>query len=254
MAAIFVIVMGVARDCGRLPSEPKTGFSGGDTLDIAVIYGPGSYYIYSDSIAGINHEIAQQFSKQTGTPIKIWGITDPATGMEKLETGAFDIVASLPLDNYIRTRYPISESVFLDRLVLVQSIDTLTGQKTVNSSLDLNGKEVAVTKGSSALQRMENLAEEIGGNIVVTEQPDLSDELLTLKVANGSIPFAIVNEKPAKKISETYPNLNYDSSISFTQFQVWIFNPNDTTAAKKFNEWFDGFRGTEDYQEIIMKY
>ena len=254
IAAIFIICMGVTRNCGRLSYIPVEGFSGGDTLDVALVYGPGSYYIYSDSLAGINHEIADKFSEETTTPIKIWPITNSAIGMEKLESGAFDIVSSLPLDNYIKNRFDVSESVFLDRLVLVQLVDSVTGNKKINSSLDLNGKSVYVAAGSSALQRIKNLAEEIGGNIEIIEEPELSDELLTIKVANGSIPYAIVNEKVAKKIAETFPNLNYDNTVSFTQFQVWIFNPSDSLTLQKFNEWFDNFRNTDSYRAIITHY
>ena len=254
IAAIFVFFIGITRNCGRLPSAPIEGFSENDTIDIAIIYGPGSYYIYSDSLAGINHEIATHFSEETDIPIKLWAIANPANGMSKLETGAFDILASLPLDNYIRNRFPVSESIFLDRLVLVQLSDTVTGDKDINSSLDLNGKTVYVSAGSSALQRMKNLSNEIGGNIEVVEQPDFSDELLTVKVATGSIPYAIVNEKVAQKIAESYPELNYDSSVSFTQFQVWVFNPSDSILSKKFNTWFEDFRDTDTYRSIISNY
>lgn len=254
IGVICVIAMGVTRNCSRLSITADDGFSRGDTLDIALLFGPGSYYIYPDSISGINYEIAQQYSKETGTPIKIWALNQPAEGMEKLEEGAFDIVASLPLDNYIRNRFPVSESVFLDRLVLVQLADSITGEKSVNSSLDLDGKTLMVTAGSSALQRLENLSEEIGGNINITEDSELSEELLAIKVATGAIPYAVINERIAKKISESYPNLKYDNSVSFTQFQVWIFSPADTIQAQKFNEWFDTFRTTPQYQSIISQF
>ena len=254
ITAVFVIVIGVTKNCGRLPLSPVEGHSKGDTLDIALIFGPGSFYLYSDSLAGINHEIAEQFSREANIPVKIWPIATSAEGMEKLEAGNFDIVASLPLDNYIKNRFGVSESIFLDRLVLMQLKDSVTGEKSVNSTLDLNGKKIHVAAGSSALQRLKNLSEEIGGDIEIIEEPELSDELLAVKVGNGSIQYAIVNEKTAKKIAKEFPNLDYDSSISFTQFQVWIFNPSDSLVLQKFNGWFDNFRNTDTYRSIISNY
>ena len=253
LAFIFVIVIGVARDCGRVNTIATEGHSRGDTLDIAMIFAPGSYYYYGDTVSGINQRIAEEFENATLTPIKIWAITEPEEGMTKLSNGTFDIIASLPLDNTIKKRFPISESIFLDRLVLVQAGDS-SGNQSVNSSLDLNDRTVVVAAGSSAAQRMKNLANEIGGNINVVEEPEVSDELLTLQVANGTIPYAVVNERVAKEISKHYPNLKYDSSISFTQFQVWLFNPSDTISFKKFNNWFDGFRTSEKYRQIINSY
>ena len=253
IACIFIFIMGIAKNCGRLHTAPLEGHSGGDTIDIALIYSPGSYYIYGDSLSGINKQIGDAFSKDTDTPVKFWPITEPASGMEKLESGVFDILASLPLDNNIKKRFPVSESIFLDRLVLVQLSDS-TGNQEINSSLDLQNKTVHVTAGSSAAQRMQNLAEEIGGNIIVKEEPEMSDELLAIQVATGSIPLAVVNEKVAKDLSQYYPNLKYDSVISFTQFQVWLFNASDTILYTRFNEWFDNYRQTEDYREVIKKF
>ena len=136
----------------------------------------------------------------------------------------------------------------------MQLADSVTGETKIKSSLDLNGKTVNVVAGSSAIQRMNNLAKEIGGNIEVVENPELSDELLALKVVNGDVTLAVVNEKIAKKIAESFPLLKYDSTISFTQFQVWIFNHSDSTALKKFDNWFETFRNSDSYRNLINKY
>lgn len=254
LTAIAVFVMVIAQNCNRLPASTQEGFSGGDTLDIAMLYGPGSFYLDEDSLTGINIEIARIFSDSTQVPVKIWPITEPADGMNRLESGAFDILASIPLDNYIKERFKVSESIFLDRLVLLQLKDSITGENKINSSRDLNGKEIHVASGSSALLRLRNLSDEIGGDITIIEEPELSDELLAVKVGAGDLPFAVVNEKIAKAISEKYPLLSYDSSVSFTQFQVWAFNPADSAAYLKFNNWFENFRNTDSYREIINQF
>lgn len=254
ITAIFVFFMTIAENCGRLPATSEDGFSKGDTLDIALIYGPGTFYINGDSLSGINLHIAEEFSKKTGLPIKTWPVADRVDALKKLEAGNYDVVASLPLDNNLKNKFPVSESVFLDRLVLIQLVDSTSDIEPITSSLHLNGKTVYVVEGSSGAQRMENLAEEIGGKIEVVELPELSDELLALKVANGSVPLAVVNEKVAKAVAEKYPNLKYDSSLSFSQFQVWVFNSAETEQLSKFNEWLDKFRTTEDYQTIILNH
>ena len=254
LSFIFVFVIGIAKNCSKLPFSEKEGYSEGDTLDIALLYVPGSYYWHEDSLSGINHEIAANFESQMGLPVKIWPVTDPSNGLSKLEKGTFDILASLPLDNSIKNRFPVSESIFLDRLVLIQLIDTLNGLKPVNSSLDLNGKKVMVAAGSSAVNRLKNLAEEIGGNIEIEEAPEMSDELICLQVASGSVPLAVVNERVASALAKNYPNLCYDSSISFTQFQVWVFNPSDTLIQQKFNSWFESFKTTETYRNILEQF
>ena len=254
LACIFVFVIGITRNCSHLNQESVEGYSQGDTLDIAVIYGPGSYYVYGDSLNGINLALAHIFEKETLSPVKIWPVNEPAYAMDKLEAGAFDILASLPLDNYIKNRFPVSESIFLDRLVLIQLADSASGKTHINSSLELDGKEIYVSPGSSAIQRLQNLANEIGGQIEIIQMPELSDDLLCLQVATGQIPLAVVNERVAKSLAKQYPLLKYDSSVSFTQFQVWVFNPADTLAAKKFNGWFETFRQTPQYRNLITSF
>lgn len=251
---ILIFIIGIFNDCGRIRTAPLEGHSNGDTLDIAILYVPGSFYSYADSVTGINHQIALKFSEETSSPVKFWPLTDAAKALSKVKEGSFDILASLPLDNTLKNNFTVSESIFLDRLVLVQMTDSITGNKLVNSSLDLNGKTVFVAAGSSAYTRLKNLSEEIGGEIIIEAVPDLSDELICLQVANGKFPLALVNEKTARKIAEHYPLLNYDSSVSFTQFQVWVFNPADTLVAKKFDTWFDSFRQTDTYHTIIDNY
>lgn len=249
---IFVICIGIARNCARVPYMAREGNSGGDTIDVALVFAPGSFYNQGDSISGINHEVALTWQTQTDKVLKFWPVTEPADALEKLSKGSFNILASLPLDHSLKKNFPVSESIFLDRLVLVQLADS-AGNKPVNSSLDLNNREVYVTAGSSAENRLRNLSEEIGGKIVIKDEPGMSDELLTLQVANGSIPLAVVNERVAKRIAREYPLLNYDSTVSFTQFQVWVFNPSDSILCKEFNLWFESFRDTPGYREILEK-
>lgn len=254
LSVIFIFVIGIARNCSRLPSSPVDGYSGGDTIDIAMLYNPASYYFYDDTIGGINYDIASVFARQTDTPVKIWPVTDPASGLSGLKEGAFDILASLPLDNYIRKNFLVSESIFLDKLVLIQRADSTDGKRPVNSSLDLDSRQVYVAESSSAIQRLNNLADEIGGEIEVIQCPDMSDELLTLKVATGDYPLAVVNESVARRLTHHYPDLIFDNTVSFTQFQVWVFNPQDSVTFEKFNEWFYAFRSSDAYKNIIRKY
>lgn len=256
IAVILVFIIGITRNCSKIQytSIDIEGFSGGDTLDIAIIFGPVSYYLYSDTISGINREILNRFSSDTKTPVKVWPVADAANAMSKVQSGAFDILASMPLDNNIKQKFLVSESLFLDKLVLVQLSDSVTQDVSIKSSLDLKGKTIHIASGSSALQRLQNLSNEIGETINIIEEEELSDELLCLKVANGSLPYAVVNEKIALELSSKYPKLSFDNPVSFTQFQVWLFNNQDSINYKKFSDWFHNFKKTEDFRYIINKF
>lgn len=251
IVVVLAFVISISRNCTRIQSSPIQGYSEGDTIDVALLYGPSSVYMYPDTLSGINFEIAAFFDQEDSRPMKLWAVTNAEEAMKQVEKGAFDILASLPLDNELKSRFPTSESIFLDRLVLVQ---LKNNSQPISSSLDLSGKSIHIASGSPAKQRLENLSKEIGGEINIIEEPDLSDELITLKIADGSLPYAVVNEKVAKNVAEKYPELSYDTPVSFTQFQVWIFNPEDSVLQNDFNRWFEVFKETEDYQDLINNF
>ena len=77
-------------------------------------------------------------------------------------------------------------------------------------------------KGSAAKRRLENLRRETGGDITIIEEPELSEEYLAMKVANGVWKYTVINEKTAELMKEQYPDLDFSTPVSFTQFQLWI--------------------------------
>ena len=254
--AVYILVLlstifltAIFHDCSNYHPVIKEGYSGGDTIDIAIIYGPRSLYIRDDSLSGIDRQIALRFGSEANVPVKIWPVANSEKAMDGIREGKFDIFASLPLDNYVREQFLTSESLYLDRLVLIQLADSSKSQ--IVSPLELNGKTVHVSSGSPALLRLTNLSKEIGGMIEIKEEHDLSDELLCIKVAQGEIPYAVVNEKTAEGMSEKYPQLSFNNPVSFTQFQVWIFNLDNSELVRKFEEWFTDFKESDDYRQLI---
>lgn len=247
-------VMGMTRRCTSASSLPSVvkGDSEGDTLDVAVVYGPLSYYVYADTLGGLNYDMLNEMARQTGLQIKLWPVAELHEALASLENRKFDILASLPADTDIKKRFLTSKSVFLDRLVLIQLKDS-GGSVRINSPLDLGTDTVFIEKESPAALRLANLSEEIATQIPVKEV-NLSEEYLCMKVATGEFPLAVVNEKTAKKMELQYPALSYENPVSFTQFQVWLMPDNDTILLKKVDKWLDSFLETEAYKELISRY
>lgn len=255
LLAGVVTAMSLTRKCSSANTLPllQTGNSGKDTVDIAITYGPSSYYIYGDTLGGINLDILKQFSQDTGHPIKFWPVANLHDALVRLKENTYDILASIPNDGELRQNFQTTKSIFLDKLVLVQLRDS-SGDVKVKSSLDLAGKTVHIQKNSSASMRLRNLATEIGDKINLVEEEELSDEYLCMMVGVGKIPLAVVNERIALKMTEKYPLLDCNNPVSFTQFQVWVLAPADTTLRTDIDDWLDEFTHTQRYRDIIGKY
>ena len=224
-----------------------------DTLNVAVIYGPLSYYIYGDTLGGLNYDLLRRFEKETQSPLKFYPIADLTEAMENVEKGKYQILASLPSNYELKKRFLTSESMFLDRLVLIQKRDE-NGNIKIKSALDIGEDTIYIPSGSPALNRLHNLSKEIGSPIAISEQDGMTDEYLAIKTGAGEIKYAVISEKIATAMGEKYEDLSYDNPISFTQFQVWIMNRGDSALLTKINNWITDFRETDDYRQLIRKY
>ncbi len=197
-----------------------------DTIRAAVVYGPGSYQVLSsadgnDSIVGINYHLLKSLQDSLGVVVEMHPVIERDDALAKVASGYFDILASLPADNYLRENFLTSDEISLDKLVLIQRRDG-EGRLAARSALALAGDSVHAEKGSAAVRRLENLSREIGNPIIIVEEEGLSEEYLTMKVATGAWKYAVVNEKTAESMHASYPNLDYSTPVSFTQFQVWV--------------------------------
>lgn len=200
-----------------------------DTIHAAIVYGPTSYRVLTsedgnDSITGINYHLLKGLEKELGVKVMLYPVIDRDNAMEKVKSGTYDIFASLPADMYLKDNYLTTGDIFLDRMVLLQRRKP-NGTLYARSSLDLDGDTIHVEKGSAAKRRLENLQKEIGGTITILEEPGFSEEYLAMKVANGTWKFAVINEKIAEQMKCEYPDLDYSTPVSFTQFQLWIMPP-----------------------------
>ena len=158
---------------------------------------PLSYYIYNDTLGGMNLDMLKEFERNTGKSLKFWPVVNLHDALRKLEKGTYDMLASLPSDNSVKNRFITSRGVFLDRLVLIQASDS-SGYVKIKSALDLASDTVYIQQDSPAALRLENLSNEIGAHIEVIKEKELSEEYLCMKVAKGEIGLAVVNENTAR--------------------------------------------------------
>ncbi|MBD5231694.1 MAG: transporter substrate-binding domain-containing protein [Bacteroidales bacterium] len=244
------------RSCGdrqqRFAVTPS-GPSAGDTLDVALIYGPASYYMYADTLGGYNYDLLRLISKGEGVPMKFWPVGSLQEGLEKLKSGRYDMLASLPVDADYTKTYLYSDPIYLDRQVLVQRRRS-DGTLRAGSALDLARDTVHIEQDSPIAARLANLSREIGDTIYVERHSDLSSELLTLKVNSGEIRYAVVNEQIARPLLAKFPELDISSPISFTQFQGIVLAPGDTTMQRRLNGWLKKYLPTPAVTTLKERY
>lgn len=237
VAAMIAIRVGGNGKSDRSVSEEA------DTIHAAIVYGPTSFRVLEsadgkDSIAGINYHLLTQLQDSLGIPVVKHPVIDRDDALARLAKGEYDILASLPADNHLKKKFLTTEEVYLDRLVLIQKKGS-DGRLKAKSALDLEGDTVHVERGSAATRRLENLQREIGGEIHVKEESGLSEEYLAMKVGTGEWDFAVVNERTAGDMQTLYPDLDFSTPVSFTQFQVWVLPAGNDSLLVKVNRFLD---------------
>lgn len=243
LLVIVIIAMFVLRHYANGHNmQPGDGLKE-DTIHAAIVYGPDSYRILTsedgnDSIIGINYHLLDGLQDALGVKVVMHPVIDREGAISKVASGEYDIFASLPADNYLKENFLTTRDIFLDRMVLLQ-LRNANGTLPARSALDLDGDTIHVEQGSAAKRRLENLQKEIGGNITIVEEPELSEEYLAIKVAKSAWKFSVVNEKTAKKMKEQYPDLDYSTPVSFTQFQVWVLPQGSDSLLHLVNTYLD---------------
>lgn len=230
------------------------GKSGGDTIDVAIEYSPLSLYMYDDTLGGFSHDLIRLIEKHEGIAVKMHPVVSLSESLKLLDDGIYDVVAAqIPATTDFKQRYLFTDSIYLDRQVLVQLKDSL-GRCKVNSQLDIAGKTLHIVAGSPVATRIENFSREIGDTVRVLAEPNYGQEQLFLLVATGEIEYAVISSKVAKAMSAQYPMVDIGTSVSFNQFQSWVLRKGDNTLCDSLNHWLRDIRTTKEYKELVRRY
>lgn len=249
-----VAAMVVLKTCTRENINPGSGFSGGDTIDVAIEFAPQSMYVEGDSLTGFNLEAFRVLQRTNQVTFKFHPVVTTSELLEGLGSGRFDVVAAdMPMILGTGRNYVFTDPLRLDNQVLVQGRDS-AGNVQVHSQLDLASRSVWVPAGSTVVGRLRNLSSEIGDTIIVMESEEYGPEQLFILAATGEIPLAVVSRKVAEEMKRDYPQADISTDISFTQFHSWLVRRGDSILVDSLNSMIRRFRESDEYSELIRRF
>jgi len=223
-----------------------------------------SYFVYRGQAMGYEYELLKRFTRSIGVELEIKIIPDVNAMFDLLNKGEGDIIAcNLAITQDRRKMASFSEPYNFTRQVLVQRMpdgrDTMTNREInenlVTSPIELIGKKVYVNKSSSFFSRLENLQNEIGGDIDIVSVPGYIDtEKLIKKVANGDIDYTVADDNIAKLNATYYPNIDISVQLSFPQQIAWATRKNSPNLLRAINDWFEEDRRKSVHAYIYNKY
>lgn len=223
-----------------------------------------SYFIYKGQPMGYDYELLQRYADRVGVRLQFIVTQDVDEGFRKLNSGEGDILAyNLTVTRERRQRISFTHYHNLVRLVLVQRKPEDWYQmkaheieaQMLRNPVDLIGQEVVVRKGSSYVSRLDNLSDEIGGDIIIV--PSFGEETtenLIHKVATGKIKYTVAEENLALLNATYFPILDVKTAISLPQQIAWGVRKNANQLLSSLNGWITEMRQEADYYVIYNRY
>ena len=223
-----------------------------------------SYLIYKGRPIGYEYELLRLLAKQLKVELKIKIISGVENGIHQLNTGEGDILAfPLTVTKERREYVSFSRPLFNSYQVLIQrkpenwkNLSQAEIDKTViRDPHELIGKEIHVMKSSSFAERMQNLSQEIGGDVsIVEDSANAESESLIKQVALGNIEYTVADHPIAMVNANYYPNLDVSTILSLPQQIAWSVRKNSPELLKAIDAWLIKIKKAPTFMVIYNRY
>jgi len=222
-----------------------------------------NYFIYKGEPMGFNYELLKSFSDHIGIDLEIISENHLDHTLGMLNTGEADLIAiGLTVNSSRKKDILFTDPIYETRQVLVQrrphnwrkmTADAIN-KELIRNQLSLANKTVYVQEGSSHVERLHSLADEIGDAINIIEVPYESEKLIQ-HVASGEIDYTICDENVALVNATYYLDIDVSTPVSFPQNLAWGIRKNNSKALlNELNRWITSYKKTESYALLYAKY
>jgi membrane-bound lytic murein transglycosylase F len=221
-------------------------------------------FLYKGKTLGYEYDLLKMFTDSLGVGLRLDVTTNLEEAFQKLNRGEGDILAyNLTVTKDRKKEIAFSHYHNLVRLVLVQKKpDNWRDMKIheierelIRNPVDLIGKKVHVRYRSSYVDRLKNLSDEIGGEIIIVEDfPNVETEEIIRKVAHGEVEYTVAEEDIAMVNAAYYPNIDVGTPVSFPQQIAWGLRKNADQLKDTLNHWIMEMRKRPEYYVVYDKY
>lgn len=224
-----------------------------DTLRVATLYSPRSYFIYRDEPMGYDYSLLSDFAEAQHVRLDLEVATSLKSAIAMLDSGKVDLVAyEVPMTSTYSDKVLYCGPTSLTEQVLVQP----GGAEPITDVTQLIGKDVYVQGGGKYQQRIEHLNNELGGGInihLIDRDTMIIDDVLAM-VAEGQIPLTVVDSDVAQLNKTYYPNLNITLPLSFKQRASWAVRKDEKWLADSINAFFGSDAERQQVAQTYRRY
>ncbi len=233
-------------------------------LKAILAYSGTSYFLYKGKPMGFEYELLHKLADHLKVELEIMVSKNLDSLTYHLMNGDVDLVAyGLAITTERKKKIAFTDHLYVTKQVLVQkkpknwrnlTLDEINKQ-LVQDPLELIGDTVSVRKNSSYFNRLLNLSEEMGGDIIIdTLTGSYSTAEIMQLVNEEKIKYTVADKNIADINASYFPFLDTQVPISFSQRIAWAVRPNSTKLLDTINSWIREHREGFDYRVVYNKY
>lgn len=234
-----------------------------DTLIALTNYNSISYFSYRGKPMGFQYDMLTLFANFLDVELRIVINNDIESAFKKLNNHECDILAmNLAVTKTRAEKISFATAYGQTRQVLIQKMPDGWEQMSakeidsylIRNQLDLANRKVYVQNNSAFAKRLKSLSDEIGAEIEIVEVENYDVEQLIRLVGTGEINYTVADENVAKLNQTYYPNIDFNTPISFPQKIAWAVAKDADDFLPKLNSWFYTFTNGSMYAMLYNKY
>ncbi len=239
-----------------VPVVDSTDYKLPDTLRVATLYSPSSYFIYRETPMGYDYDLVKRMTEDKNIVLDLHVATNLNAMVAMLDSGKVDLIAyQVPVTSEYKSHILPCGIESVTHQVLVQPKPKNPSDR-IDDVTQLVGREVYVEANSKYHQRLQNLNAELGGGIVIkpVDRDTLITEDLITMVSEGKIPLTIVDSDIAKVNRTYFSDLDITLEVSFPQRSAWGVSPSKKWMADSIDAWIHQEQPSMIQAELLKRY
>lgn len=225
---------------------------------------PLNYFTYKGEQKGYQYDMLKSFANHLGVELELIVEPDPYQVLQYLRQSQVDVVAmELPPSAEIRQGITFSDALFESGQVLVQRKperwrrmpDMKSAEKLLIRNLaELSGQTIAIPSHKQKQFYLNDIQHATANSVNLIAINNVNNIELIEAVNNKEVDYTIAYEHTAKAMSQIYPNLDINTSVSPRMAVSWALRDGSVNLQHEINKWIGEHKESRDFAVFYNKY
>lgn len=197
----------------------------------------------------LHRRLGEAFAERHHLKLVYITVEDAKQARRQLQSGACDILVSpLPMHAQKNTRITYTQPIYKSRLYLAQK------DAGVKDPLHLEQCTLTLTNHSPYALNIRHLSEEINRSIHIHYASHMKRVNILEGVQTGRYDFSVVDEPQIPYFQALYPELDFNTAISFDQLHAWGIPSENSALLDSVNVFLDEMKNSPAYARLLNDY